>query len=373
MKKIGIVTYNKYCNFTNYGSALQSFALFTMINRLGINYQIQAIMVDYCPEILKGKDPLNPLVNMWDKDIESKNKLEMSMPAIRINYEKFTNFYENRFKWTKFVDTSNFNKVGLSLFACGSDTIFCTKEFGFDDGYYARYSVMKSGYSFSYAASFGDSVFDTKEKQKELADRIIDFKALGIREDTFVPLIKKTYNGLVMRVIDPTLLLKTEDYDAIASSRLIKEDYLLLYSRRYDEKMEKFADSYASSHHLKVVEISLQAQNKDHHIMYYEAGVEEFLSLVKYSSYVVTNSFHGAIFSIQFHKQLAAFTREQADEKITQLLSLAGIEHSMYNEKQMKQNTIDYTKVDKLINVAREKSISFLCNQIEEASKWKAS
>ena len=63
--RFGIVSYNRYGNFTNYGSALQSWALYTAINRTGLG---DAVLVNYCPDILADKEPLNPMKNMWDKD-----------------------------------------------------------------------------------------------------------------------------------------------------------------------------------------------------------------------------------------------------------------------------------------------------------------
>ena len=93
MKKIGIISYNINCNFTNYGSALQSWALSESIKKLGY----MPILVDYCPDILKDKDPLNPMKNMWDTDEESRKMCELSLPAIKIKYKKFEDFYTNKF------------------------------------------------------------------------------------------------------------------------------------------------------------------------------------------------------------------------------------------------------------------------------------
>lgn len=69
-KKIGTISYNIYCNFTNYGSALQTWALHQAIKKV-TGDMIKSVLVDYCPEILVDKDPLNPFANMWDKDEES--------------------------------------------------------------------------------------------------------------------------------------------------------------------------------------------------------------------------------------------------------------------------------------------------------------
>lgn len=67
MIRIGIVSYNIYCNFTNYGSALQSWALYQSIKRISPDLY-QPVLVDYCPDSLSDKDPLNPFSNMWDQD-----------------------------------------------------------------------------------------------------------------------------------------------------------------------------------------------------------------------------------------------------------------------------------------------------------------
>ena len=157
MKKLGIISYNIYGNFTNYGSALQSWALHQAIKRIG---DYQPVLVDYCPDVLMDRDPLNPFKNMWDQDEDSRRMCELTMPAIRVNYENFENFYTDRFYRTpKKYTSADFNEVvedeKLDGFVCGSDTIFCIEEFqGFDDGYYANFECMK-GKSVSYAASFG--------------------------------------------------------------------------------------------------------------------------------------------------------------------------------------------------------------------------
>lgn len=88
MKRIGTVSYNIYCNFTNYGSALQTWALHQAIKKIG-NGNYKPVLVDYCPDILMDKDPLNPFENMWDKDEESQRMCRLTLPAIRENFFKF--------------------------------------------------------------------------------------------------------------------------------------------------------------------------------------------------------------------------------------------------------------------------------------------
>lgn len=366
MKNIGIVSYNIHCNFTNYGSALQSWALKEAVNNLGYH----AKLIDYCPEILKDKDPLNPFKNMWDKDEESIKMVELTMPAIKENYYKFEKFYTDRFDRTKKVYTKdNFNDVmideNIDGFVCGSDTIFCVDEFGIDDGYYANYDCMKNSYTVSYAASFGDSHFN-EETYKLLDERLKNFKAIGIREDGMVPYIKKRVNVPVSKVIDPTLLLKKEDYQQIIAPDQKREKYLLLYARRYNPKMSLYAENLAKEKGLKIIEISLRATNKDIHEMRYDAGVEEFLELVKNAEFVVTNSYHGMIFAVQFQKQFVVFSREQCDTKITELLKTMGLSDRMLISGEEDYNKIiDYELVHKRIDDFRKQSLDFLKMELD--------
>lgn len=359
MKRIGTISYNIYANFTNYGSALQTWALHQVIKKTGNN----PVLVDYCPDILADKDPLNPYRNMWDQSDEAKRMVELTLPAIRINYEKFDRFYHERFDRTSKKYTSkNFNEIineDIERFICGSDTIFCPDEFGIDDGYYANYDVMR-GNSVSYAASFGDPHF-TDDTYQLLNQRILNFKALGVRENLMVPYLKEHTDVPVQRVIDPTLLLTAEEYKPIIEEPKLEEQYILLYSRRYSPKMEEYAEQLSKEKGLKIVDISLRAVNAEKgHAMRYDAGVEEFLSLVEHAEYIVTNSFHGMIFSVQFKRPFVVFSREQCDNKIEEILSLFGLSDRILIEGTEQFNSIDYDEVHRRIDIARSESLDFL-------------
>ncbi len=359
--KIGTISFNIYCNFTNYGSALQTWALLRSIQNMGY----EATLIDYCPNVLADKDPLNPFQNMWDQDEESRKNCELTMPAIRENYKKFDRFYREICPISKQRYTSeNFNVVieseGIEGFVCGSDTIFCIEEFkGFDDGYYANYACMR-GKAVSYAASFGSGEFD-ETTYPILNDRLTNFKALGIRENRMIDYIKKHCSVPCERTIDPTLLLTADDYDMLATDRLYDEPYLLLYTRRYNPIMESYAEKIAAEKGLKIVEISLRATNAEKgHIMRYDAGVEEFLSLVKYSEFVVTNSFHGLIFAVQYRRPIVVFSRSQAVNKINELIELFGMKDYLFVTGQESYSEIDYDMVHKNISITRQSSLDFL-------------
>ena len=366
MKYIGQVSYNINSNFTNYGSALQSWALSQMIDKIGSEFGIQSKLIDYCPRVLEDSDCLNPMKKMWDTDVEARRLVENMMSAIRENYQKFEDFYTNRFRRTKKKYTDdNFNDVvkdeAIEGFVCGSDTIFCINEFkGFVEGYYANFDCMR-GKSVSYAASFGDPTF-TEQDYQTLNERLQNFKALGIREYNMLPYVKKQVTVKAERTIDPTLLAEASLYDSIIAEPQMKEKYILLYSRRYNKNMEQYAERMAREKGLKLVEISIRSNNAEKgHIMRYDAGVEEFLSLVKYAECVITNSFHGVIFAVQLRTPFYCFSREQGDTKIGEVLDLFGLNNRiMITGTESVPQEVDYDVVHQRIAEARKPAADYL-------------
>lgn len=371
MKFIGQVSYNINCNFTNYGSALQSWALSQSIDMIGMEFGIQSKLIDYCPRVLEDSDCLNPIKKMWDTDVEARRLVEMMMPAIRVNYQKFDDFYTNRFLRTKKKYTDDtFNNVvkdeGISGFVCGSDTIFCINEFkGFVEGYYANFDCMR-GKSVSYAASFGDPTF-TDQDYQILNKRLKNFKALGIRENKMLPYVRDHVDVRAERTIDPTLLVEAQHYDVLIAEPQMDEKYILLYSRRYNRNMEQYAENLAKEKGLKLVEISIRATNAEKgHVMRYDAGVEEFLSLVKHADYVVTNSFHGVIFAVQLRTPFYCFSREQGDTKISEVLDLFGLSNRMMvTGSENVSPTIDYDEVHGRIAEARKSAAGYLHDALQ--------
>lgn len=367
MKKVGIISYNMYGNFTNYGSALQTYALHTVINNLDPD-EFSSVVIDYCPDILADKDILNPMGNMWDKDPAARERCRMTLPAIRTNYEKFKNFYRSEYRLSKHKYTSsNFNESldneCLNGYVCGSDTIFAVPEFGFDDGFYANYPVMKER-SVAYAASFGD--YDIPRDQlPELQAKLDNFNAIALRENDKFPTVKALTEKPVFKVIDPTLLLEAKEYEKITVEPEIDKPYLLLYSRRGDESMQSFAERMAWMNGWQVVEISLNAQNATHNIMRYDAGVEEFLGLVKNAQMVVTNSYHGMIFAVQFRRPFHIFSRKLCDTKIMEVLDLFGLSGRLLRTgDETPEEEIDYDQVHRNISSARKESLAILKKEL---------
>ena len=367
--KIGILTYESlYCNFTNYGTVLQSWALIKAIRNISDAYI--PILVNYCPDSMKNKNPLNPIKNMWDTDSESKLMCELSLPFIEINYRKIKDFYFNKMQLTnQYYTATNINEVGneeIFKFICGSDSIWDITEFNMDRAFFADYPIMK-GNSIAYAPSFQDSFLEYQQKQRELLIKYLNnFTSIGIRDEEPLEFLKKYTGVAVKRVADPTMLLESSDYNDIIASRQEDERYLLYYSRRYNKSMEYFVDEVARKNKWKVIEISLRYKNCDKHRMFYEAGIEEFLSLIKYAECVVTNSFHCLIFALHFEKNFYVFTREHCNNKIYELLSRLNLEDRLLQDNNTTNDyDIDYTKVKTYLNKERVESQIFLKEQLK--------
>ena len=365
MKKYGIVSYNIHGNFTNYGSVLQSFALQKAIDKY-FRGEAEALVLDYWPKVIIGRDQLNPLKCIPDPGEEFEGMVNDSMPAIIENYYKIQGFIADHYNLSKTAyDFHNFDQSKqneqLDGYIVGSDAIWMIDFFGKDDGFWGDYDSMKSSDSIAYAVSFGESIL-SGEQLDFLNEKIRNFKAIGLRESRHFDFIKNHVSVNVERVVDPTLLLHVDDYSNVTSERLIDEPYILMYSRKYNPRMDEYANQMAEKYGCKIVEISLRSRNKDKHIMYYQAGIEEFLSLIKYSENVITNSLHASIFSIIFHKPISFFERENAGNKVKELFDQYGLQEMrvLPGAEPMIRKKHDYKKVDDLIEANRSNSIEFL-------------
>lgn len=366
--KIGILTYESlYCNFTNYGTVLQAWALLKAVATLSDEYE--PILVDYCPDIMADKDPLDPMKNMWDTDTESRKMCELSIPSIKVNFNKIRRFYSDKMRLTSrsytSTDVNNVTDEGIFRFICGSDSIWDVTEFGMDRAFFADYLMMRKN-SIAYAPSFQDSFSTYSQEQHDLLIKYLDnFAAVGIRDEEPMDFICNHTHAEVKRVVDPTLLLKSSDYDDIIATKQESERYILYYSRRYNKAMEDFVENIAAEKNLKVIEISLRYKNRDKHRMFYEAGVEEFLSLIKHSEFVVTNSFHCMIFALHFEKEFYVFTREHCNNKICELLKRLDIsDRLLQTGDEERGKPLDYSRIKSRLEEERTASLAFLNKQL---------
>ncbi|SQB16664.1 polysaccharide pyruvyl transferase family protein [Enterocloster clostridioformis] len=179
-------------------------------------------------------------------------------------------------------------------------------------------------------------------------------------------------NGInAVHTVDPTLLLKKEEWEKlIKDTATIKGKYILYYSvncRRYSWEIAKKLSELTHMPVINLVEHPkvFMAGFKN----CYDKGPLEFLNIIKNAEYVVTNSFHGVAFSINFKKKFAPVFQMidgkiQLEERKYDLLKRVGLESLIItdmNEEVLKKiSTIDYSAVEKKLDMIRKESLSYI-------------
>jgi hypothetical protein len=356
--QVGIVSYNFYGGYVNYGAVLQSFALQKILDDLSV----PNIIVDYMSENYRNINMGIPVGYMLKEGNGALARWLINARSMLAVDKKFKSFIKTHCRKTEKTYTKdNFNELAYSTYICGSDTIWNIRESnGFDDGFWANYDCMKSSRNIAYSPSLADVEFSPDE-EKIFIHRLNNFSAIGLREPTYMDFIKANTNVDVQWTLDPTLLPDVSVYDKLTRNSYKKEKYLLLYTRSGDKEIVYFADKIAKKHGLKVIEISLRAQHAYKHTMAYNTGIEDFLALVRDAVCVVTNSFHGTIFSILYAKEFYTFIRPRAGNKNRFLLKRLGLESQLKTKREDDFGyAIDYEAVSKKLNEDRLASIAFL-------------
>lgn len=191
----------------------------------------------------------------------------------------------------------------FDLVMVGSDQVWNYENTSFDKVYFLDFRINKFR-KISYAASFGRDNIPEKI-QSEIINLLESFDMIGVRESSGKRIINSKINKQVSVTLDPTLLLSSKEwYEEFPLIRKPKVDkYLLVYTIGHDKNLDKVALLFAAKNDLKLVrimrdfrdEFRLSEKHKN-------PNVEEFLSLINNASYIITNSFHGVAFSVNFKK-----------------------------------------------------------------------
>ena len=192
MKKYGIISYNHYVNFVNFGSILQTYALQQALDQL----HVDNVIVDYTPKSMLHADKDNPMPLFQEADAVSRHNLELSLPDIHKANQKFDAFWASHCRKTEHhYDANHLTALNLDGYICGSDTIWNLQEFqGFDSGFWADAPAMKGKYNITYSASIGDGTFSVEEKQT-LSEKIKNFMHISMRENTMLPELESIWGG----------------------------------------------------------------------------------------------------------------------------------------------------------------------------------
>lgn len=229
----------------------------------------------------------------------------------------------------------------------GSDQVWRPKYNSHLYSAYLDFVKDKSVKRIAYAASFGVGEWEyTKEQETICRELIGQFDAVSVREQSGVELCEEYLGVGAQCVLDPTLLLDREVYEELCSSIPKEDESILLYMVDYSEAIKQQADklSHSTSLPIKIIEADKGVTEND--------SVAKWLAAFRDAKYVITDSFHGTVFSIIFEKNFVAIGNERRGyDRFVSLLSFFNlseriiIDESLHLIGENVTMNIDYTRV----------------------------
>jgi hypothetical protein len=392
MKKIGILTFHKAIN---YGAVLQAYALQKKVMDLGFD----AELIDYGsvggPDAASSsikKNIIKKLFKYVFRPVSNFRHVMRRVEVLLINRaedlifkkvlerqkESFSAFKKNHLKISK--NSFHTNKELESLESIydgvitGSDQVWNPLITQYDLAYFLNF-VSDNNKKISYAASFGsESIPD--DFQSKITPELQSFKHLSVREAAGAVIIKNISNRDAQVVADPTLLLSCEEWREIIPENKINEPYIFCYAFLGNRELKYLCKYLAKITGFKIVRLSLYQVGFQRTKEYFDksitnvndSGPLEFLSYLNNASMVVTNSFHGAIFSINFKKDFFVISPEYNVDRVVNILDLYKLSDRLQKKGDKlptkKDIKIDYSVIEPIFVSERNKSIEFLRNSL---------
>ncbi|SFI04058.1 Polysaccharide pyruvyl transferase [Pseudobutyrivibrio sp. OR37] len=387
MKKVGITTH--YTNSCNYGGVLQAYALCTVINNLGedakqicyvpknesmVNRINRAFIEHRFVPVLKNQciSSINNLIGKIinsDKKIavlrKSFNEFRFSIPHTNIIYDENT------------IDECD----DFDIYITGSDQVW---NLTLNDYYKKFYwlTFVKSGIKASYAASISSK--NIPNNYKNLIKKwLYDYDYISVREKSDVNNLTNIINDKNIEwVMDPTLLLETEQWEKIAEPNSYQnEKYVFCYFLGNSISARKRIKLWAQNNNYKIITIPYmlgQFRCCDMNFgdeRLFDVSPERWLALIRDADIVCTDSFHAVVFSLIFHKNFIVFRRtsdrskESMNERLYSLLNMTNCENRIVSRNNtideiVNRRILDYNYIDEKIKKEKIKSINYLKNII---------
>ena len=383
-KKIAIITH--YYESKNYGGNLQAYALCEYLNKHGYNSEQLGYeyMTKSVVKTLRIKKIFtNGITGFFKYGFDYFIKF---IKAI-FNYGKKKKYAKLDKKGQAFKHFNSsliphsekvYNKDNISncvddydAFITGSDQVW--KLIWYHPAFFLTF-VPSDKPKISYGASIAmDSL---SESQRALfKENLKDYKAISLREPSSIKMIEDLCPVKPVSVLDPTLLLSSDDWDKVCADRVVEKDYVFCYFLCYNKTSRKIAKQYAKKHNKVLVCIPMH-----HHdvgfgdVSLYDVGPEKFLSLIKYADKIFTDSFHAVVISNVYSKQYFVFKREKKDDMSVRIFDIT----SLFNQEERFCHTkeranlsyvesladIDYSKKNIKFEELKTFSENFLLNAL---------
>ena len=369
MTKVGIMSMQR---IKNYGSFLQAYGLKKILESLGCDVEF----VDYHVE-----------ESVIKEDNENGGKISKAITALKgdaplvqkiqyIFHKK--NFGKKYFELLGLTNEPNYNPQ-LDILAIGSDEVFnCiqkNKNVGYSLELFGKNNNAKK--VITYAASFGNTTIEKLKKykkDKEISSLLSNIDAISVRDNNSGKAVKELTDKEIIYNLDPVLIFDYANQKDLIPEIETKEKYIIVYAynNRISKDESKWIKDFAKEKGLKVYAIGGAQNCADKFI---DCSPFEVLAYFKNAEFIITDTFHGSIFSIIMKKQFATLVRKSVgneygnEEKLTDLLERLGLENrKTYNTDSIEKiiNTkINYKDVEKTIEKEREKTIEYLGKEIK--------
>ena len=365
--KIAILTLPLH---TNYGGILQCYALQIVLERMG--HDVQVLTKPKYGRSYYWIYPLAICKRLLKRFVLRKNVLIWKAP------HEFFSKYTDRFiyqyihrlikrRWTSKI-ANRFDAIVV-----GSDQVWRPEYLGgipLEDAFlnFAKSCAIKR---IAYAASFGvDECTYTPEQLKHCAPLLQLFDAVSVREFSGIGICKKYFGVEACQKIDPTMLLNAKDYMQLVSQTDTKPSHgdLMVYVLDETDEKEKIVNAVSVAERLSPFGANSKVENPTAPLEErIQPPVEQWLRGFHDASMVVTDSFHGCVFSILFRKPFIAIgNAERGMARFTSLLHTFGLENRLIHSwKEYLERVdellepIDYVVVYQKLQICREEAMQF--------------
>lgn len=387
--KIGIVTFVK-CD--NYGAELQAYALQWKLNQLGYDAELidlQKIEKDLASnassilpaiknrfKVYGWKAPFEIgklVVDVLQRKLAAKKNESNAEEKHKLFLDFFDKFIRHSNRYYTIEEIRQATDLPYDVYIAGSDQIWNYMHNDNLDVYFLEFAKEFGARRISYAASISAASIPAKY-QDEYRNLLKNIQYLSVRELHGAKLIKELTGRDVEVVLDPTLLVTSEEWqNNVAKNPLSGEKYVLVYTLSGSKYIQELCDNIAGRLGCKVVNMKINFRKDDSGKMtdLFDLGPQEWVGLISGASYVVTDSFHGTAFSINFNKPFTTLVNpvSNMNSRVLSILKIMGLEDRIiYDDgtrKMPKELYVDYTEVNKRMEEWRQKSLSFIKKSLD--------
>lgn len=357
--KVGILTVPTAGSF---GASLQLFALYTAVRKMGADAEV----VHYQNEYMKAERHMK-VAN--DKRLKKMLRRALHYRQIRAfrNFEKCMVKYPARpiHQKEKLVDAVKRYDAVIT----GSDQVWNPDITGSDLSYFLDFCGPETK-RIAYAPSFGHDQISA-EFRREIENELKLFRHLSVREAEGQAILWSLISKEVPLVMDPSFLLTREEWMTNERKHdAASEPYILYYTVRSSKSLMDFCMRLAEERNMKVVLVGgnciRRLKNKDCRIDYaYDLEPREWLYLLHHAECVVTNSFHGTAFSVNYQKEFYVEFSSLTNSRLTHIIRTLGLEDRVVRDGNcLMKERIDYSTVGKIVAQLCKKSTQYLSEAV---------